>query len=64
MILWLLLWQQPAQVLTRDTGGPCFLQEGITIADATSPDMPLIYVNEGFEKITGYPIDYALGRNW
>ena len=37
--------------------------EGITIADATKPDCPLIYVNKGFEKITGYPADFASGTN-
>ncbi|MDL1951751.1 biphenyl 2,3-dioxygenase, partial [Acidobacteria bacterium ACD] len=29
--------------------------EGVTIADARLPDRPLIYVNEGFERVTGYP---------
>ena len=37
--------------------------EGITIADATKPDCPLIYVNKGFEKITGYSADFACGTN-
>jgi PAS domain S-box-containing protein len=37
--------------------------EGITIADARQPDRPLIYVNEGFEQITGYAAADALGRN-
>jgi PAS domain S-box-containing protein len=37
--------------------------EGISIADATKPDQPLIYVNDGFEKLTGYSSDEALGRN-
>ena len=36
---------------------------GITIADATEPDMPLVYVNAAFERITGYSPEYALGRN-
>ena len=36
---------------------------GITIADATEPDMPLVYVNAAFERITGYPPEYAVGRN-
>lgn len=39
------------------------IQEGITIADASSPDMPLIYINEGFSKITGYPTKYAKNKN-
>ena len=36
---------------------------GITIADATEPDMPLVYVNAAFERITGYSPEYAVGRN-
>jgi len=37
--------------------------EGITIADARLPDMPLIYVNDGFERITGHRASDVLGRN-
>jgi PAS domain S-box-containing protein len=37
--------------------------EGVTIADARQPDRPLIYVNEGFERMTGYPVAEVLGRN-
>ena len=37
--------------------------EGITIADARLPNRPLIYVNEGFERLTGYSASEALGRN-
>jgi PAS domain S-box-containing protein len=37
--------------------------EGVTIADAGLPDMPLIYANEGFERLTGYAIADVLGRN-
>ncbi|MFB6148899.1 MAG: PAS domain S-box protein [Halobacteriales archaeon] len=36
---------------------------GITIADATTDDLPLTYVNEAFERITGYSTEDALGRN-
>lgn len=36
---------------------------GITIADASEPDMPLVYANAAFERITGYPPEYAVGRN-
>ena len=39
------------------------IKEGITIADATLPDMPLIYINEGFSRITGYPVEYAQNKN-
>lgn len=37
--------------------------EGITIADALAKDRPLIYVNEGFERLTGYSIAETLGSN-
>jgi sigma-B regulation protein RsbU (phosphoserine phosphatase) len=37
--------------------------EGITIADARLPDRPLIYANEGFERLTGYAVADVLGRN-
>ncbi len=37
--------------------------EGITIADARLPDRPLIYVNEGFQRMTGYRADEVLGQN-
>lgn len=36
---------------------------GITIADITHDDDPLIYANAGFEDLTGYPEEEALGRN-
>ncbi|TAN70402.1 MAG: PAS domain S-box protein [Methylobacter sp.] len=35
----------------------------ISMADANKPDMPLIYVNPAFERITGYSRDEVLGRN-
>jgi len=37
--------------------------DGITIVDAGKPDMPLIYVNAGFEKMTGYRSAEVLGKN-
>jgi PAS domain S-box-containing protein len=37
--------------------------EGITIGSMLAPDRPLIYINEGFEKLTGYRIDEVLGKN-
>ncbi|WP_163559544.1 EAL domain-containing protein [Halomonas sp. NO4] len=36
---------------------------GVTIADMRLPGMPLIYVNEAFERITGYTREETLGRN-
>lgn len=37
--------------------------QGVTIADAGQEDMPLIYVNEAFERITGYDAPECLGEN-
>jgi PAS domain S-box-containing protein len=36
---------------------------GIIITDATLPDNPMIYVNPGFERITGYTADEVVGKN-
>ena len=35
----------------------------VTIADANDPEMPLIYVNPTFERMTGYSRSEVLGRN-
>jgi len=37
--------------------------EGIVIADALQPDLPIIFVNRGFESITGYSAAESRGRN-
>jgi sigma-B regulation protein RsbU (phosphoserine phosphatase) len=37
--------------------------EGFTIADARRPDRPLIYANQGFERMSGFPVAEVLGRN-
>jgi len=36
---------------------------GIVIADARQPDMPLIFVNQAFEQMTGYTAEEVVGRN-
>lgn len=36
---------------------------GITIVDADQPDEPMIYINDAFERLTGYSKSYAVGRN-
>ena len=35
----------------------------ILIADALAPDCPLIYVNQTFEQMTGYPLSEVVGKN-
>jgi len=37
--------------------------EGITIADIRQPDQPLIYANDGFERLTLYPVREIAGTN-
>jgi diguanylate cyclase (GGDEF)-like protein/PAS domain S-box-containing protein len=39
-------------------------REGITIVDALQLDFPLIYVNEGFERLTGYVSDEVMAKNY
>jgi diguanylate cyclase (GGDEF)-like protein/PAS domain S-box-containing protein len=36
---------------------------GIVIVDALEDDHPIVYVNAGFERLTGYTADEVLGRN-
>lgn len=36
---------------------------GISLADPDQADLPLVYVNKAFEKITGYSSDEAIGKN-
>ena len=38
-------------------------ENGIVIADACRPDMPVVYVNPAFEEMTGYPAAEILGSN-
>ena len=35
----------------------------IAVADATAPDLPLVFVNAAFERLTGYTAAEVLGRN-
>ncbi|MFA6921304.1 MAG: diguanylate cyclase [Gallionella sp.] len=37
--------------------------DGITISDASKNDLPLIYVNAGFERMTGYTSAELLGKS-
>jgi len=36
---------------------------GIVIADAREPDLPIIYINPAFERMTGYSAQEIIGRN-
>ncbi len=36
---------------------------GISVANATMPDMPLTYVNPAFEVMTGYSLEDVMGQN-
>ncbi|OJA03973.1 EAL domain-containing protein [Halomonas sp. QHL1] len=36
---------------------------GVLMADASKPEMPLIYANDAFYRLTGYNQEEALGRN-
>ena len=40
-----------------------YASNSIVIADAQQPNMPIIYCNEAFEKMTGYNRSEILGRN-
>jgi PAS domain S-box-containing protein len=52
--------QQDLELYKRASDGA---QVGISIADASDPDHPLIYVNDGFCDLTGYSSDEVIGRN-
>lgn len=39
------------------------IPNGISVADAGRPDLPLVYVNQGFERLTGYSSTEVLGSN-
>ncbi len=38
-------------------------REGVAIVDALHPDLPLLYVNDGFAGLTGYAAEEIIGRN-
>lgn len=39
------------------------INEGIFFTDALQPDDPIVYVNPAFERLTGYRLSEALGKN-
>jgi PAS domain S-box-containing protein len=56
-------YQQAQEALWLRTRAMESATNGISIADATQHDNPLIYVNPAFEYLTGYAPDEVLGRN-
>lgn len=36
---------------------------GVTISNPNLDDNPLIFINKGFERITGYTIEEVIGKN-
>lgn len=36
---------------------------GVSLCDPSLPDYPMVYVNDAWEEVTGYPREEALGRN-
>ena len=53
-------FEVPSNLKDRALGAAA---EGITISDALLPDQPIIYVNEGFERLTGYTSSDIIGLN-
>ena len=39
------------------------LNAGVVVSDARLPDMPIVYVNSAFERMTGYARDELIGHN-
>ena len=50
----------PKASLTNALAG---LRHTFVVADATLPDCPLVYVSEGFSRMTGYPAEEIIGHN-
>jgi PAS domain S-box-containing protein len=55
-------YRMPDDVRLRDIALDA-VSVGVTITDPTKPDNPLVYVNEQFTRLTGYPEHEILGRN-
>nr|AML78049.1 putative LOV domain-containing protein [Cercidiphyllum japonicum] len=52
-------WPLPFTVGSLLQTAPC----GFVVTDYLEPDLPIIYVNTGFELVTGYRADEVLGQN-
>ncbi|MEZ3117307.1 PAS domain-containing protein [Halobaculum sp. MBLA0147] len=59
-----------AEYTDEETFDPTLLKQAIdaahtplTLSDPRQPDNPLVYVNEAFERVTGYDAEQCVGRN-
>jgi diguanylate cyclase (GGDEF)-like protein/PAS domain S-box-containing protein len=59
------LWHgvHPNVVAQLQEQAMAFVSHGLTIADATQPGFPLVYVNQAFCEMTGYRPEEILGRS-
>lgn len=39
------------------------VKSSVTVVDATLPELPLMYVNEHFTRLTGYTYEESVGQN-
>lgn len=53
----------PTEILSLLEKAANSSSEGITIGSMLEEGRPLIYINKGFEKLTGYTIEEVLGKN-
>jgi diguanylate cyclase (GGDEF)-like protein/PAS domain S-box-containing protein len=60
------LWHQinPRDVAGLQEQALALLGHGLTIADATQPELPIIYVNQALCTMTGYTPEEVLGRSY
>src|SRR5919199_3640989 len=55
--------QQKEEELRLSNQAIAASSDGIVIADARKPDIPITYVNPAFEQLTGYEAQEVMGRN-
>ena len=57
--------QEPARPADRDLLARAVGLTGssVVVVDALAPDMPIVYVNDAFAEVTGYPAEDSVGRN-
>ena len=55
--------QQKEEELRLSNQAIAASSDGIVIADARKPDMPITYVNPAFERLTGYETQEVIGLN-